>query len=140
METTHGGPSAATGAARAREAIGLGPQDAAATPYSPILRWQELLFVSGQVAIGPDGALVEGGITEQTEQVLTNLEGLLERAGSGLDRLLKCNVFLADLGDWAAMTEVWIRRLALPPPARCAVGARQPGGVLLEVDAIAAGV
>ncbi|HET6449266.1 MAG TPA: Rid family hydrolase [Conexibacter sp.] len=122
----------------AREAIGLDSHKAAAAPYSPILRYGELLFVSGQVAIGPDGTLVEGGIAEQTEQVLTNLAVALEQAGSGLDRLLKCNVFLADLGDWAAMNEVWIRRIGLPRPARCAVGASLPDGMLLEVDAIAA--
>lgn len=121
-----------------REAIGIDPEKALTAPYSPILRHGDLLFVSGQVAIGPDGRIVEGGIAEQTEQALTNLASVLEQAGSGLDRLLKCNVFLADLGDWAAMNEVWIRRIGLPRPARCAVGAGLPDGMLIEVDAIAA--
>jgi 2-iminobutanoate/2-iminopropanoate deaminase len=119
-------------------AIGLDPEKLATAPYSPVVRYGELLFVSGQVAIGSDGALVPGGVAEQTEQVLSNLETMLELAGSGLGRLLKCNVFLADLGDWAAMNEVWVRRIAAPRPARCAVAAGLPDGLLLEVDAIAA--
>jgi 2-iminobutanoate/2-iminopropanoate deaminase len=122
----------------AREAIGLDPETAATMPFSPVLRWRDLLFVSGQVAVGDDGELVDGGIVEQTEQVVTNLATVLEQAGSGLDHLLKCTIFLADLDDWAAMTEVWVRRIGLPRPARLAVGARLPEGMLLEVDAIAA--
>lgn len=121
-----------------REAIGLGPEEAATAPFSPVVRCGELLFVSGQVAMSVDGALVPGGIAAQTEQVLTNLANVLEQAGSGLDRLLQCHVFLADLDDWTAMTEVWLMRIAAPRPARCAIGARLPQGMLLEVDAIAA--
>jgi 2-iminobutanoate/2-iminopropanoate deaminase len=107
-------------------------------PFSPVVSWGDLRFVSGQVAVGDDGALVDGGIEAQTEQVLTNLAAVLQPAGSGLDRLLKCTIFLADLDDWAAMNTVWVRRIGLPRPARCAVGARLPEGMLLEVDAIAA--
>ena len=107
-------------------------------PFSPVLPWRDLLFVSGQVAVGGDGALVDGGIAEQTEQVLDNLAALLDGAGSGLDRMLKCTVYLADLDDWAAMNEVWVRRVGAPRPARCAVGVRLPEGMLIEVDAIAA--
>lgn len=121
-----------------REAIGVDPETAETLPFSPVLRWRDLLFVSGQVAVGEDGALVAGGIAEQTEQVITNIATLLEQAGSGLDHLLKCTIFLADLGDWEAMTEVWVRRIGLPRPARLAVGAQLPDGMLLEVEAIAA--
>jgi 2-iminobutanoate/2-iminopropanoate deaminase len=79
-----------------------------------------------------------GGIGEQTEQVLANLRAILEAAGSGLDRLVKTTVYLADLDDFAGMNEVYARHVGERPPARATVEvARLPSGALVEIEAIA---
>ena len=108
-------------------------------PYSQAIRWGELIFVSGQLAVDPEsGDMVEGGIAEQTDQVMRNLEAILEEAGSSLKQILKTTIFLADLGDFAEMNEVYGRHLGNQPPARATVqvGAL-PSGALVEIDAIA---
>jgi 2-iminobutanoate/2-iminopropanoate deaminase len=79
-------------------------------PYSQAIRVEGLVFVSGQLALRPDHAEIIGdSIQEQTEQVFANLRAILEEAGSGLDRLVKTTVYLADLGDFAGMNEVYAR-------------------------------
>jgi 2-iminobutanoate/2-iminopropanoate deaminase len=99
----------------------------------------DLVFVSGQLALKPGpGYQPEGEITEQTEQVFANLKAILEEAGSGLDRLLKTTVYLADLGDFQAMNEVYARHVGNRPPARATVEvAALPSGALVEIEAIA---
>jgi 2-iminobutanoate/2-iminopropanoate deaminase len=108
-------------------------------PYSQGIRFGELVFVSGQLGVDPSsGELVDGGIAEQTAQVMRNLEAILEEAGSSLKQLLKTTIYLADLADFAAVNEAYAERLGHEPPARATiqVGAL-PSGALVEIEAIA---
>jgi 2-iminobutanoate/2-iminopropanoate deaminase len=107
--------------------------------YSPAIKAGNLLFVSGQIPIDPaTGALVEGSISTQTEQVMRNLGALLRAAGVGFEHVVRTTVFLADMGEFAAMNEVYGRYVTDPPPARATVQvARLPRDVKIEVDAIA---
>ena len=108
-------------------------------PYSQAIKAGGLVFVSGQVALRPGSHdLVGETVEEQTEQVFANLRAILEEAGSGLDRLAKTTVFLADLGDFQAMNEVYARHVGDQPPARATVEvAALPSGALVEIEAIA---
>ena len=108
-------------------------------PYSQAIRVGDLVFVSGQLALRPgEKELMGGPIGEQTEQVFANLRAILEAAGSGLDRLVKTTVYLADLDDFAAMNEVYARHVGDRPPARATIEvARLPSGALVEIDAVA---
>ena len=107
--------------------------------YSPAIKAGNLLFVSGQIPIDPaSGALIDGDITAQTEQVMRNLGALLRAAGAGFEHVVRTTVFLANMDDFAAMNEVYSRHVAAPPPARATVQvARLPRDVKIEVDAIA---
>src|SRR5919108_4101650 len=108
-------------------------------PYSQAIRASGLVFVSGQLALRPGAHELSGGsIQEQTEQVFANLEAILEEAGSGLDRLVKTTVYLADLSDFQAMNEVYARHVGDRPPARATVEvAALPSGALVEIEAVA---
>jgi 2-iminobutanoate/2-iminopropanoate deaminase len=107
-------------------------------PYNQAIVAGELVFVAGQLGITPDGTLLDGGIAEQTEQAMRNLAAILEEAGSSLDRLVKTTVFLVDLGDFAAMNEVYAGHVGDNPPARSTVEvAGLPSGALVEIEAIA---
>jgi len=108
-------------------------------PYSQAIRVGDLVFVSGQLALRPGEAeLVGATIREQTEQVLANLTAILEEAGSALDRLVKTTVYLTDLGDFAAMNEVYAKHVGDRPPARATIGVSAlPSGALVEIEAIA---
>src|SRR5579859_7003425 len=109
-------------------------------PYSQAIVSGGYVFVSGQLALKPgDKALTGGTIEEQTEQVFANLRAILEASGSGLDRLVKTTVFLANLDDFQGMNSVYARHAGDRPPARSTVEvARLPSGALVEIDAIAA--
>lgn len=108
-------------------------------PYSQAIVASGLVFVAGQIGLVPDHAeLVGEGIAEQTEQAFDNLQAILEAAGSGLDRIVKTTVFLDDFDDFAAMNEVYARRIGDMPPARSTVeAARLPSGAKVEIEAIA---
>ena len=108
-------------------------------PYSQAIVVGELVFVSGQLALRPGEAELMGGtIEEQTEQIFANLRAILEAAGSGLDRLVKTTVFLANLDDFPGMNEVYARHVGERPPARATVEvARLPSGALVEIEAVA---
>jgi 2-iminobutanoate/2-iminopropanoate deaminase len=108
-------------------------------PYSQAIKAAGLVFVAGQVGLKPDhGELVGDGITEQTDQAFDNLQAILEEAGSGLDRIVKTTVFLDDFDDFAAMNEVYARRIGDRPPARSTVEvAKLPSGAKVEIEAIA---
>ena len=108
-------------------------------PYSPALRVGSLLFVSGQVAIDPaTGDLVAGGVTEQAEQVMRNLGALLDAAGASFADVAKTTIYLADIGDFAAVNDVYGRHLADPAPARATVEvSRLPKDARVEIDAVA---
>ena len=108
-------------------------------PYSQGIIFGDLVWASGQVAIDPaSGNVVEGGITEQTEQVMQNVSAILEEAGSSLKQLVKTTIFLADFDDFQAMNEVYAQHVGPEPPARATVQvAYLPSGVLVEIDALA---
>lgn len=106
-------------------------------PYNQAIAFGDFVFVAGQLPVDPSGTMVAGGIAEQTEQVLRNIRAILEAAGSSLDKLVKTTVFLADLGDFAAMNEVYARHVGERPPARSTFGvAALPAGALVEIEAI----
>jgi 2-iminobutanoate/2-iminopropanoate deaminase len=108
-------------------------------PYSQAIRTGEFVFVSGQLGLKPGETEIGGSIEEQTEQVFANLGAILEEAGSSLERLVKTTVFLADLGDFAAMNEVYARYVGDSPPARSTVEiSKLPSGAKVEIEAIAA--
>jgi 2-iminobutanoate/2-iminopropanoate deaminase len=108
-------------------------------PYSQAIRANGFVFVSGQLALEPEHAEIVGdSIEEQTEKIFDNLQAILEEAGSGLDRIVKTTVFLADLGDFGGMNEVYARRVGQPPPARATVEiSKLPSGAKVEIEAIA---
>jgi 2-iminobutanoate/2-iminopropanoate deaminase len=112
---------------------------AAVGPYSQAIVSGGFVFTAGQVALLPgEGRLVDGGVTEQTEQVLTNLEAVLAAAGSSLAKVVKTTVFLVDMADFAAMNEVYARRFGEARPARSTVAVRAlPRGAIVEIDAVA---
>jgi 2-iminobutanoate/2-iminopropanoate deaminase len=108
-------------------------------PYSQAIRAGGFVFVSGQLGVKLGDDEISGSIAEQTEQIFLNLRAILEEAGSGLDRLVKTTVFLADLGEFAAMNEVYARHVGDTPPARATVEvAALPSGARVEIEAIAA--
>ena len=114
---------------------------AAIGPYSQdIDSGTGLVFLSGQLPINPaTGAFPEGGIQAQTRQSLQNVKAILEEAGLGLANVVKTTVFLADMGDFAAMNEVYAQFFAQPFPARSAVSVKAlPKGALVEIECIAA--
>jgi 2-iminobutanoate/2-iminopropanoate deaminase len=108
-------------------------------PYSQAIRAGDFVFVSGQLALRPDhGEIVGDSIEEQTEQVFANLRAILETAGSSLDRLVKTTVYLADLGDFAGMNEVYARHVGEVPPARATIEVSAlPSGAKVEIEAVA---
>lgn len=110
-------------------------------PYSQAVAAGGLVFTAGQIALDPaTGALVgDGHVGLETERVLRNLEAVLAAAGSGLDLVLRCDVFLADLADFGAMNEVYGRFFGNQPPARVTVqAARLPKDARVEIAAVAA--
>ena len=108
-------------------------------PYSQAVVAGGFVFASGQIPTDPaTGQFVEGGVSEQTRQVLRNLSKVLEAAGTGLERVVKTTVFLADMNDFAAMNEVYARFFGENPPARSTVeAARLPRDARVEIDVIA---
>jgi 2-iminobutanoate/2-iminopropanoate deaminase len=123
-------------------AIATSGAPAAIGPYSQAIRTGGLVLTSGQVGLDPaTGAMVSGGIKEQTTRVLENLKAVLSEAGLGLAEVVKTTVFLKDMGDFAAMNEVYASYLAPPgvvAPARSTVEvARLPKDALVEIEVIA---
>ena len=97
------------------------------------------MFVSGQVAIDPASQqVISGDVAAQTERVMKNLSAILKAAGSGLEKVVRSTVFLKNIGDFAAMNEVYGKHVSSAPPARSTVEvARLPKDVLVEIDVIA---
>lgn len=112
---------------------------AAIGPYSQAVRTGQFLFVSGQIPLDPStGQLVSDDIGEQTHRVLQSLGAILETAGGSFAHVVRTTVFLTDLGDFAAMNEVYASYFGDPAPARSTVQvAALPKSVRLEIDAIA---
>ena len=109
-------------------------------PYSQAIEVNGMLFISGQIPINPEtGNIVEGGIYEQTEQVMKNLEGILTEAGYTFDNVVKSTCLLSDMANFAATNEVYGKRFTQNPPARAAFAVRTlPKEVLVEIEMIAA--
>jgi 2-iminobutanoate/2-iminopropanoate deaminase len=122
-----------------REVIATDQAPKAIGPYSQAIRAAGLVITSGQIAIDPaTQQVITGDIAAQTDRVMKNLSGVLQAAGSGLDKALRCTVFLKNMGDFAAMNEVYGRYFPKAPPARTTVeAARLPREVLVEIDVIA---
>jgi 2-iminobutanoate/2-iminopropanoate deaminase len=124
-----------------REVISTPDAPKAIGPYSQAVRANGLVFVSGQVAIDPaTQQVVEGDVAAQTERVMKNLSAILAAAGSRLDLVLRCTVFLKSMNDFAAMNAVYGKYFSSAPPARSTVEvSRLPKDVLVEIDVIALG-
>jgi 2-iminobutanoate/2-iminopropanoate deaminase len=122
-----------------REVIATEQAYKAIGPYSQAIRAQGLIFTSGQVPIDPTTQqVIAGDVSAQTDRALKNLAAILEASGSSLEKVLRCTVFLKNMGDFAAMNEVYGRYFKQSPPARSTVEvARLPKDVLVEIDAIA---
>lgn len=113
---------------------------AAIGPYSQAVRCGGFLFCSGQIPLDPaTGKIVEGGIAEQTERVLANLEAVLAAGGASLASVVKTTVYLVDLGEFPAMNAVYRRFFPSDPPARATVEvSKLPAGSRVEIEAVAA--
>ena len=122
-----------------REAISTDAAPAAAGPYSQAIRAGDLVFTAGQLGTDPaTGEAAGPDVSTQAEQALMNLRAILEAAGSGMDRLVKVTVYLADIGDWPAVNEVYARLVPEPFPARSAFAVRDlPRGARVEIEAVA---
>jgi 2-iminobutanoate/2-iminopropanoate deaminase len=108
-------------------------------PYSQAIKANGFIFTSGQVAIDPTTQqVIAGDVSAQTDRVLRNLSEILEAAGSGLGKVVRCTVFLKNMNDFAAMNAVYGKYFGSAPPARSTVEVvRLPKDVLVEIDTIA---
>jgi 2-iminobutanoate/2-iminopropanoate deaminase len=108
-------------------------------PYSQAVKANGFVFTSGQIAIDPaTQQVVAGDVAAQTDRVLRNLSGVLEAAGSGLEKVVRVTVFLKNMNDFAAMNQVYGKYFSSAPPARSTVEvARLPKDTLVEIDVIA---
>ena len=115
------------------------PEGAAATlPFSPAVKVGHILYLSGQLGTDSTGKLAPGGIEAETRQALTNIKKLLEANGSSMDRVVKCLVMLADIGEWARMNTVYVTFFPTHRPARSAFGATGLAlGARTEIECIA---
>jgi 2-iminobutanoate/2-iminopropanoate deaminase len=122
-----------------REAVQTDNAPKAIGPYVQAIKANGLVYTAGQIPIDPKtGNIVGGGIAEQTRQVLENLKAVLAAAGSSLDRVVKATVFLKNMGDFAAMNDVYAEYLGNFKPARSTVAvAELPRGALIEIDLVA---
>jgi 2-iminobutanoate/2-iminopropanoate deaminase len=125
-----------------RQAVATDHAPKAIGPYSQacIVRGAgNLVFVSGQIPIDPaTGALIEGDIAAQTHRVMKNLTAILDAAGTSMDAVVRCTVYLADMDDFAAMNAVYGSYFAEPAPARATIQAvRLPKDARVEIDVIA---
>ena len=111
---------------------------AAIGPYSQAIVTGNLIFTSGQIPVDPaTGNVVEGGITEQAEQIMKNLSEVLKAAGTGFNNAVKTTCFLADIADFAAFNEVYAKYFTSKPARSCVAVKDLPKGVLAEVEVIA---
>lgn len=108
-------------------------------PFSEAVRYGDLLFLSGQIGDLPEtGSLVEGGIVPETNQTMKNIQSVLERNGSSLDKVIKCTCMLADINDWAAMSKEYIKYFPDHKPARSAFAATGLAlGARVEIECVA---
>lgn len=111
---------------------------AAIGPYSQAIVTDGMIYTSGQIPLVPEtGALLDGGIVEQTEQVIKNLSAVLEAAGSDLTKVVKTTCFLQNMGDFAAFNAVYEKHFTGKPARSCVEVAALPKGALVEIEVIA---
>jgi 2-iminobutanoate/2-iminopropanoate deaminase len=122
-----------------REVISTHNAPQAIGPYSQAIRANGFIFVSGQIPLDPaTQKIVEGGVAQQTERVIANLEAILKAAGSSLNQVVRTGVYLKNMSEFAAMNDVYERFFPQSAPARSTVEvARLPKDVLIEIDVIA---
>ena len=108
-------------------------------PYSQAVKAGNVLYISGQIPLNPDtGSVVEGGIKEQTEQVMKNIEAILEAADFTFNEVVKSTCLLSDMSNFAEMNEIYGKYYSKNPPARAAYAVKGlPLGVLIEIETIA---
>lgn len=122
-----------------RQRIQTEAAPAAVGPYSQAIAAAGLVFCAGQGGLDPaSGRVIEGGVSAEADQALRNLAAVLAAAGSGLDRVVKVTIFLAEIGDFAAVNEVYRRHFSEPYPARTTLAVRDlPLGLQVEIECIA---
>ncbi len=122
-----------------RQIISTSNAPAAVGPYSQAVRVDNFVFTAGQIGLSPEtGKIVEGGTEAQTRQVMQNLASVLEAAGTGLANVIKTTIFVTDLGEFAAINQVYGSFFSNQPPARSTVQvAALPLGAKVEIEAVA---
>ena len=122
-----------------KEVISTANAPKAIGPYEQAIKVGEFVYVSGQIPLDPKtGNIVEGDIKVQTRRVMENLKAIVEASGSSLQRVIKATVFLQNIGDFAAMNEIYNEYLGAAKPARSTVAvANLPRAALVEIDLIA---
>jgi 2-iminobutanoate/2-iminopropanoate deaminase len=119
-------------------AISTNSAPAAIGPYSQGIVVNNMFYSSGQIALTPEGKLVDGGVVEQTHQVFKNLQAVLEAAGASFDTVVKTTVFIKNMDDFAAINDIYAQYFPKHKPARsCVEVARLPKDVLLEIEVVA---
>jgi len=112
---------------------------AAIGPYSQAIIRNGMVFTSGQIPLSPQtGEMVDGGVKEQAEQVISNLRAVLDAAGSDIAHVIKTTCFLTDMGNFSAFNEVYARHFTGKPARSCVAVLALPKGALVEIEAVAA--
>jgi len=122
-----------------RRVVQTGNAPEAIGAYSQAIVADGLVWISGQIGLDPaTGSMVPGGVEAEARQVMRNLEGILEAAGSGFDRVVRATIYLADMDDFAVVNEIYGSRFGEAPPSRaCVQVSRLPRDARVEVDAVA---
>lgn len=121
----------------ARSIVSTPDAPAAIGPYSQAVRVGDTVYLSGQIGLDPKTMVMVDGIDAQIERVFANLQAVIAAAGGTFADVVKLNVFLTDLGNFAKVNDMMARRFAKPYPARAAIGvASLPRGALVEMDAV----
>lgn len=121
-----------------KKAISTTKAPGAIGPYSQAIDAGSFVFISGQIPVNPGTGNIPEGITAQTAQSISNIKAILAEAGLSVDNVVKTTVFLANMGDFAAMNEVYAANFTSPFPARSAVAVKElPKQVLVEIEVIA---
>lgn len=111
---------------------------AAIGPYSQAMIANGMVFTSGQIALTPEGEMVDGDVSAQCTQVISNLKAVLEAAGSSFDQVIKTTIFLADMDDFVAVNAIYADAFGNHKPSRSTVAVKTlPKNALVEIDAIA---
>jgi 2-iminobutanoate/2-iminopropanoate deaminase len=118
-----------------KKSISTGDAPSAIGPYSQATLYGNLIFTSGQIALKPDGTLLNGDVKEQTKLVLTNLANVLKEAGSSLDNTIKTTIFLADMDDFLEVNAIYATFFTKPYPSRSTVEVKRlPKDVKVEIE------